>query len=133
MVTHPQEEIEMSTEIQTYGLSTVDLNELKSIEVAIREEYNKVEMTAKKAFIQMGGLLDDARRLINDDIKFGEWASEKHAFRIQRKREQSHAAAPCSERRHNQPKDAELRPRSVPPFGVERRTSISPSRRGKAD
>ncbi|AEM62937.1 hypothetical protein phiVC8_p40 [Vibrio phage phiVC8] len=80
MVTHPQEENQMSTEIQTYGLSTVDLNELKSIEVAIREEYNKVEMTAKKAFIQMGGLLDDARRLINDDIKFGEWRVKNTPF-----------------------------------------------------
>lgn len=65
---------------ETYGLSTIDHNELTAIETGIRAEFEKVEKTQRDAFIAMGGMLDDARKLINDDHLFGEWRKQRTPF-----------------------------------------------------
>ena len=65
---------------ENYGLSVLDQNELKSIESEIRAEYEKVEMTARDAMIAMGGLLDEARKLIDDDQLFGAWRKDNTPF-----------------------------------------------------
>lgn len=70
----------MSKNETTYGLSTVDHNELVIIQKEIRKEYDLVEQTARDAMIRMGGLLDDARKLINDDNQFGEWRKANTPF-----------------------------------------------------
>lgn len=70
----------MSTEVQTYGLSNIGHKELVQIEGEINAEFDKVEMTARDSFIKMGGLLDEARGLINDDQAFGAWRKDRTRF-----------------------------------------------------
>lgn len=65
---------------ESYGLSAIDHQELTVIEKEIHKEYARVEMTARDAMIRMGGLLQDARKLIADDQKFGEWRKGNTPF-----------------------------------------------------
>jgi hypothetical protein len=64
---------EVATHDESYGLSAIDRKELGSIEVEMHTLHVATEKTLKGAFIKFGDMLCEARTLIADDIKFGEW------------------------------------------------------------
>lgn len=69
-----------ATTEQSWGLSAMDQKELGQIEVEISELHQETESTLKTAFIKFGDMLCEARSLIADDIKFGEWRVAKTPF-----------------------------------------------------